>query len=81
MEFIKIYINSSVADIANEIPCHKLSELNRIANKERVEIIFFSDYCRIIGKKNQKVKVPKKITSSGEELLKWTENKIHTAWR
>lgn len=81
MESITIYLNSDVANIATYIPSYKLSEFNQLARKETVEIIFSKDYCRVIGKKNRKVKVPKKITCSSEELLKWIENKIMTAWK
>ena len=81
MESITIYLNSDVANIATNIPSYKLSEFNQLARKETVEIIFSKDYCRVIGKKNRKVKVLKKITCSAEELLKWIENKIMTAWK
>jgi hypothetical protein len=81
MKSITIYLNSDVAKIATNIPSYKLSEFNQLARKETVEIIFFRDYCRIIGKRNRKVKVPNKITKSTNELLKWIENKIMTAWK
>ena len=81
MKQLTIYLNSDVANIATNIPSFKFSELERLARKETVEIIFFQDYCRVIGKRNRKVKVPTKITKSTDELLKWIENKIMTAWR
>lgn len=81
MKSIIIYLNSDVANIATSVPCYKFSELNQLARKETVEIFFFKDYCRVIGKKNRKIKVPKKITCSEEEFLKWIENKIMTAWK
>lgn len=81
MESIVVYLNSSVACSATCIPAVKFYELKQIARKEAVEIIFFKDYCRVIGKKNRKIKVPKKITCSSEKLLKWIENKIMTAWK
>jgi len=81
MKQITIYLNSDVANIATNIPYFKFSELEKIARKETVEIIFFRDYCRVIGKKNRKIKVPKKITASSKELLMWVENKIMTAWK
>jgi|GEM_PF-1512385 hypothetical protein len=80
MKQITIYLNSDVANIATNIPSFKFSELEKLARKEIVEIIFFKDYCRVIGKKNRKIKVPNKITKSTDELLKWIENKITTAW-
>ena len=80
MKQLTIYLNSDVANIATNIPSFKFSELEKLARKETVEIIFFKDYCRVIGKKNRKVKVPNKITKSTDELLKWIENKITTAW-
>lgn len=81
MESITIYLNSDVANVATNIPSYKFSELNQLARKETVEIVFFKDFCRVVGKKSRKVKVPKKITESSEELLKWIENKILTAWK
>ena len=81
MDNIKIYINSDVANIATTIPCYKISELQRRAMKEVVELVFKNDWCRITAKNTRKVKVPKKITFSSEELLKWIENKIETAWK
>lgn len=81
MDNIKIYINSDVANIATTIPCYKISELQRRAMKEVVELVFKNDWCRITAKNTRKVKVPKKITASSEELLKWIENKIETAWK
>lgn len=81
MKSLTIYLNSGVVTIATTIPSHKFSELDQLARKESVEIIFFKDYCRLIGKKNRKIKVPKKITCSSEEFLKWIENKIMTAWK
>ena len=81
MKQLTIYLNSDVANIATNIPSHKFSELNQLARKETVEIIFSLDYCRVIGKRNRKIKVPNKITKSADELLKWIENKIMTAWR
>lgn len=81
MKQITIYLNSDVANIATNIPSFKFSELEKLARKETVKIIFFKDYCRVIGKKNRKVKVPAKITKSTDELLKWIENKITTAWK
>lgn len=81
MEGITIYLNSSVADIAATTPCYKLGELNRFAIKKVVEIVFKNDYCYISAKRTHKIKVPKKITCSSEELLKWIENKILTAWK
>lgn len=81
MKSITIYLDSVVAIIATTIPSHKFSELNQLARKETVEIIFFKNYCRVIGKKNRKIKVPKKITCSAEEFMKWIENKIMTAWK
>ena len=81
MKQLTIYLNSDVANIATNIPSHKFSELNQLARKETVEIIFSLDYCRVIGKRNRKIKVPNKITKSTDELLKWIENKIMTAWR
>ena len=81
MESITVYLNSSVAHSATITPAIKFYELKQLARKEAVEIIFFKDYCRVIGKKNRKIKVPKKITCSSEELLKWIENKIMTAWK
>ena len=81
MKQITIYLNSGVANIATNIPSLKFSELEKLARKETVEIIFIKDYCRVIGKKNRKVKVPNKITKSTDELLKWIENKIMTAWK
>lgn len=80
MKQITIYLNSDVANIAINIPSFKFSELEKLARKETVEIIFFRDYCRVIGKRNRKIKVPNKITKSTDELLKWIENKITTAW-
>ena len=81
MKSITIYLNSDVANVATNIPSYKFSELKQLAKKETVEIVFFKDYCRVIGKKNRKINVPKKITCSSEELLKWIENKIMTAWK
>lgn len=81
MKSITIYLDSVVAIIATTIPSHKFSELDQLARKESVEIIFFKDYCRVIGKTNRKIKVPKKITASSKELLMWVENKIMTAWK
>ena len=81
MRLITIYLNSDVANIATTVPIYKFSELNQLARKETVEIVFFKDYCRVIGKKNRKIKVPKKITMSSESLLEWVENKIMTAWK
>ena len=81
MKLITVYLNSSVADIAKTIPCHKFSELSRLARKETVEIEFKNDYCRIVARHSRKVKCPKKIINSAEELLKWIENKIMTAWK
>lgn len=80
MKQLTIYLNSDVANIATNIPSFKLSELEKLARKETVEIIFLRDYCRVIGKRNRKIKVPNKITKSTDELLKWIENKITTAW-
>ena len=81
MKQLTIYLNSDVANIATNIPSFKLSELEKLARKETVEIIFLRDYCRVIGKRNRKIKVPNKITKSTDELLKWIENKIMTAWK
>ena len=81
MKQITIYLNSDVANVATNIPSCKLSEFNQLARKENVEIIFFQDCCRIIGRRSRKVKVPAKITKSTDEFLKWIENKIITAWR
>ena len=81
MKSITIYLNSDVANVATNIPVINFSELDQLARKETVEIVFFKDYCRVIGKKNRKIKVPKKITCSSEEFLKWIENKIMTAWK
>lgn len=81
MKSITIYLNSDVANIAANVPSYKFSELNQLARKETAEIIFFKDYCRVIGKKNRKIKVPKKITCSSEELLMWIRTKIMTAWK
>lgn len=81
MKQLTIYLNSDVVNIATNIPSHKFSELNQLARKETVEIIFSLDYCIVIGKRNRKIKVPNKITKSTDELLKWIENKIMTAWR
>ena len=80
MKQLTIYLNSDVVNIATNIPSHKFSELNQLARKETVEIIFLRDYCRVIGKRNRKIKVPNKITMSADALLKWIENKIMTAW-
>lgn len=81
MKSITIYLNSDVANIAANVPSYKWLELNQLARKETVEIVFFLNYCRVIGKRNRKIKVSKKITCSSEELLKWIENKIMTAWK
>ena len=81
MKQLTIYLNSDVANIATNIPSFKLSELEKLARKETVEIIFLRDYCRVIGKRNKKIKVPNKITKSTDGLLKWIENKIMTAWK
>lgn len=81
MESIVIYLNSSVAYAATTISPIRFHELKQLARKETVEIVFFKDFCRVVGKKSRKVKVPKKITESSEELLKWIENKILTAWK
>ena len=81
MESIVVYLNSSVAGAATATPAVKFNELRQLARKETVEIIFFKDYCRVIGKTNRKIKVPKKITASSKELLMWIENKILTAWK
>nr|DAY10096.1 MAG TPA: hypothetical protein [Caudoviricetes sp.] len=81
MKQLTIYLNSDVANIATNIPSFKLSELEKLARKETVEIIFLRDYCRVIGKRNRKIKVPNKITKSTDGLLKWIENKIMTAWK
>lgn len=81
MESITIYLNSDIANIASTVPCYQLSELNHFARKETVELVFKYDYCRITAKTSRKVKVPKKITNSAEDLLKWIEHKIVTAWK
>ena len=81
MESITVYLNSSVAHSATNIPAVRFNELKQLAIRETVEIVFFKDYCRVVGKKSRKVKVPKKITESPEELLKWIEYKIITAWK
>lgn len=78
---ITIYLNSEIAETAASVPCHKLSSLNQLALKETVELEFRHDYCRIMAKTSRKVKVPKKITNSAEELLKWIEHKIVNAWK
>ena len=81
MKSLTIYLDSDVAIIATTIPSHKFLELDQLARKETVEVIFFREYCRLIGKRNRKIKVPNKITKSAGELLKWIENKIMTAWK
>ena len=81
MKSITIYLNSDVANITANVPSYKWSKLNQLARKETVEIVFFLNYCRVIGKQNRKIKVPKKITCSSEELLMWIETKIMTAWK
>lgn len=81
MESIVIYLNSSVAYAATTITAIRFHKLKELAKKETVEITFFKDYCRVVGKKSRKVKVQKKITESPEELLKWIEYKIITAWK
>lgn len=81
MKSITIYLDSVVAMIATTILSHKFSELDKLARKESVEIIFIKDYCRVVGKKSRKVKVPRKITCSSDELLKWIEQRIVTAWK
>lgn len=81
MESIVVYLNSSVAGAATATPAVKFNELRQLARKETVEIIFFKDCCRVVGKKSRKVKVPRKITESSEELLKWIEQRIVTAWK
>lgn len=60
MESIVIYLNSSVAYAATTITAIRFHKLKELAKKETVEITFFKDYCRVVGKKSRKVKVPKK---------------------
>lgn len=81
MESITVYLNSSVAHSATNIPAVRFNDLKQLAKKETVEIVFFKDYCRVVGKKSRKVKVPRKITCSSDELLKWIEQRIVTAWK
>lgn len=81
MKQITIYLNSDMANIATNIPSFKFSGLEDLARKENVEMIFYLNYCRVIGKRNRKVTIPNKITVSSDELLKWIENKIMTAWK
>ncbi len=81
MESITVYLNSSVAHSATNIPAVRFCELKQLAEKEIVELEFIRDYCRITAKTSRKVKVPKKITSSSDELLKWIERRIVTAWK
>lgn len=81
MEQFNIYLNSSVANIAANTPCYKLTELKELAKKETVWIEFQYGYCRITAKNSRKVKVPKKATNSSDGFIKWVEEKIKSAWK
>ncbi len=81
MRQIEIFLNSSVAYAATNIPAIKFSELKQLAKKETVELIFQDDWCRITAKTSRKVKVPKKAIVTSEGLVKWMQERILTAWK
>lgn len=76
---VNAYNNSVGIPVAKTV-LGKLSELNQKAKKEFVTITFFNDRVRVEGKNTRTTKVPKKIIGSGEELVKWIDHKISTAW-
>lgn len=81
MKQIIVYINSAVADTVSNIPYSELSELFKLAEVEHVKVVFNSDYCRVIGRCSRKVKVPQKAINTVEGFIKWTEEKIKSAWK
>lgn len=81
MESIIVYLNSSAAQAAASTPDVKINELNQLARKETVWMVFKDDWCRITAKNTRKVKVPKKAISSSKGLVKWVEEKILSAWK
>lgn len=80
MESLVVFFNSDVSKVASE-SIDKMSELKNIAERAYVSFIFYENKCRIEGRWIRTVTVPKKITKSSEELAKWIEKKILTAWK
>mgnify|MGYP005908175933 CR=1 FL=1 len=80
MESIIVYLSSVAVPSIKGIPAVKICELKKLAEKERVELVFKEDWCRIYGEHTRKVKVPKKAIASSEGLAKWTKERILSAW-
>ena len=50
------------------------------AKSNCVEIHFFDDSVRIIGRNSRKMKVPAKCVKSAENLIIWLNERIDKAW-
>lgn len=80
MENLTINKNSVIAPIITSKIYTECARLRSLARKETVEVHFFDDYVRIVGRKSRKIKVPAKVIGSPEVFISWVENKIKTAW-
>lgn len=80
MDYLTINLNSVVCPVCKGATLVELSHLRKIAKEKVVELHFFNEWCRIIGDKNRKVKVPAKAIKSGAGLVSWIEDRINKAW-
>ena len=80
MDNLTINLNSVVCPVCKGTTLTELSHLRTQARKSVVELHFFNEWCRIIGRANRKVKVPAKAIKSGEGLVTWIEERINKAW-
>lgn len=76
-----INLNSVVCPVCKGTTLTELGHLRTLAIKENVEIHFFNEWCRIIGAKSRKVKVPAKAVKDGQSMTAWIRNRIESAWK
>ena len=86
MEYLTISRFSVIAPLVsvNGILFEKFAkdfrDIRAKAKENCVEIHFFGDSVRIIGKRNRKMKVPAKCVKSAENLIIWLNERIDKAW-
>ena len=80
MKNLTIYKESVVAPIAEKI-LSGCAEVNQLARKETVELIFWKgEKVTIRAKRSCTKKVPAKALKSGEALISWMKEVINKAW-
>ena len=80
MESLRVYNSSVICPLVKGETMTECCRIKRLCKEKVVDMCFFDDQVRVIGKGTRRMKVPSKALKDGQALISWMEQRIDKAW-